>query len=92
MRTANHPMAYPNSLPAPTRTVQLGGSSLLAKRQEILTYFHQTFDLYEQLFDCVADERGFFTKSIPLRHPLVFYFGHTAAFFVNKLLAEGLIA
>lgn len=27
----------------------------------------------------------------PLRHPLIFYFGHTATFFVNKLLLARLI-
>ena len=92
MLTAEAPGPAEGRLPPPTRTVLLRGDSVLAKRQEILTYFHQTFDLYERLFDCIADERGFFVKAIPLRHPLVFYFGHTAAFFINKLLADGQIA
>ena len=92
LRTADNLMHALDTLPAPTRTVRLDGPSGLAKRQEILAYFHQTFDLYERLFDCIADEQGFFSKAIPLRHPLVFYFGHTAAFFVNKLLADGQIA
>lgn len=30
-------------------------------------------------------------KPIALRHPLIFYFGHTATFFVNKLLLAKLI-
>mgnify|MGYP000932203486 CR=1 FL=1 len=27
----------------------------------------------------------------PLRHPLIFYYGHTAAFFVNKAMVAGII-
>ncbi len=78
-------------LPDPTRTVLLDGTSVEAKRAEILEYFCQTFDLYDSLYDCIADDRGWFTKAIALRHPLVFYYGHTAAFFINKLLADGQI-
>ncbi|PKQ82770.1 putative 4-mercaptohistidine N1-methyltransferase [Aeromonas sobria] len=78
-------------LPASTRTPLLTGSDPEQKRRELLSYFCQTFDLYDSLFDCLADERAWFTKAIPLRHPLIFYYGHTAAFFINKLLAARLI-
>jgi len=78
-------------LPKATRTVALDGNSVEAKRSEILNYFCQTFDLYERLYDCISDERGWYAKAISLRHPLIFYFGHTAAFFINKLLADGQI-
>ncbi|CAJ1911910.1 Hercynine oxygenase [Aeromonas salmonicida] len=78
-------------LPAPTRTPLLTGSDPEQKRRELLGYFCQTFDLYESLFDCLADEHAWFNKAIPLRHPLIFYYGHTAAFFINKLLAARLI-
>src|SRR5699024_9929556 len=33
----------------------------------------------------------FYEKSISLRHPLIFYLGHTATFFVNKLLLARLM-
>lgn len=78
-----------DQLPAPTRTVRLSGSSSDAKRAELLTYFTQTWELYESLFDCLADERAYFNKAITLRHPLIFYFGHTATFYINKLMAGG---
>ncbi len=78
-------------LPEPTRTPLLTGSDPEHKRRELLAYFCQTFDLYDSLFDCLADERAWFDKAIPLRHPLIFYYGHTAAFFINKLLAARLI-
>ncbi|MGL5286103.1 MAG: 5-histidylcysteine sulfoxide synthase [Aeromonas sp.] len=78
-------------LSAPTRTLLLHGNDPEQKRRELLDYFTQTFDLYEQLFDCLADQRAWFTKAIRLRHPLIFYYGHTAAFFINKLMAGRLI-
>ena len=78
-----------DQLPAPTRTVRLSGSSSDAKRAELLAYFTQTRELYESLFDCLADERAYFNKAITLRHPLIFYFGHTATFYINKLMAGG---
>ncbi|WP_256737239.1 5-histidylcysteine sulfoxide synthase [Pantoea dispersa] len=78
-----------DQLPAPTRTVRLSGSSSDAKRAELLAYFTQTWELYESLFDCLADERAHFNKAITLRHPLIFYFGHTATFYINKLMAGG---
>jgi len=74
-------------LPLPTRTLLLSGNNVEQKRQEILDYFSQTWQLYEDLFDCLADRRAWFTKAISLRHPLIFYFGHTATFYINKLMA-----
>jgi 5-histidylcysteine sulfoxide synthase/putative 4-mercaptohistidine N1-methyltranferase len=55
------------------------------KRSEIKKYFNQTYDKYENLFEVIADDRGYFERADRLRHPLVFYFGHTATFYVNKL-------
>ena len=78
-------------LPAPTRTLLLSGGSAEQKRQELLDYFHQTWTLYEGLFDCLADEQAYYTKAISLRHPLIFYFGHTATFYINKMMAAGLL-
>jgi len=74
-------------LPAPTRTPRLSGGTAEEKRAELLAYFTRTWSLYESLFDCLSDERAWFNKAIPLRHPLIFYFGHTASFYINKLMA-----
>ncbi|XXN63285.1 5-histidylcysteine sulfoxide synthase [Enterobacter ludwigii] len=74
-------------LPAPTRTLRLSGQNTEQKRAELLAYFTQTWELYESLFDCLADDRAWFNKAISLRHPLIFYFGHTATFYINKLMA-----
>lgn len=80
-----------SGLPAPTRTLLLSGGSIDQKRQEILEYFNQTWSLYESLFDCLADEKAYYTKAISLRHPLIFYYGHTATFYINKMMAGGLL-
>ncbi|HDZ15993.1 MAG TPA: SAM-dependent methyltransferase, partial [Methylophaga aminisulfidivorans] len=73
------------------RTLNLDGSDASAKREEIAEYFNFTFDRYESLFETLKSDKAFYEKSIPLRHPLMFYFGHTATFFVNKMLLAGLI-
>jgi 5-histidylcysteine sulfoxide synthase/putative 4-mercaptohistidine N1-methyltranferase len=73
------------------RTPLLEGSDAELKRAEIRRYFHATFDRYEILFETLATDEAFFRKSIALRHPLIFYFGHTATFFINKLLIAGLV-
>jgi len=62
-----------------------------AKREEIRAYFHKTFSLYERLFDVLASEDTFAMQPEKLRHPLIFYFGHTAVFFINKLRLAGLL-
>jgi 5-histidylcysteine sulfoxide synthase/putative 4-mercaptohistidine N1-methyltranferase len=62
-----------------------------ALRREVRAYFHATCDRYEQLFECLSGDAAYYAKPIPLRHPLIFYYGHTATFFINKLLLAGLI-
>ncbi|CEL95347.1 unnamed protein product [Vitrella brassicaformis CCMP3155] len=69
-----------------TKTVVVNSGSAADKRVEIERYFTQTFDLYEKLFDVVSSPKGYFVKAEPLRHPLIFYLGHTACFFVNKFI------
>ena len=73
------------------RTPILSGDDIAAKREEIRTYFHTTLDRYEQLFETLDGDEAYFKKPIPLRHPLIFYLGHTSTFFTNKLLLAGLI-
>lgn len=76
---------------AVTRTPILNAGDAEAKREEIRRYFHDTFNLDEHLYDLLADEMAFYQRAEPLRHPLIFYLGHTASFFINKLLAAQLI-
>ena len=64
----------------------LDGLDLQKKRQEIKKYFNNTFDLYESVFEVLKDDSVFYKKSELTRHPMIFYFGHTATFFVNKFI------
>jgi 5-histidylcysteine sulfoxide synthase/putative 4-mercaptohistidine N1-methyltranferase len=73
------------------RTPLLNGDDVNAKREEIRAYFHGTLDCYEQLFKTLRNDAAYYKKPIALRHPLIFYYGHTATFFVNKLILAGLI-
>ncbi|UFS72161.1 5-histidylcysteine sulfoxide synthase [Geomonas sp. RF6] len=72
-------------------TVPLGNGDPEQKRAEILSYFHRTFDLDERLYETLKDEDAFYVRADRLRHPLIFYFGHTAAFFINKLVISRVI-
>jgi 5-histidylcysteine sulfoxide synthase/putative 4-mercaptohistidine N1-methyltranferase len=72
--------------------VVLNQGEVEAKRAEIKAYFNLTFDTYEALFDTLASEQAFYLRPCSLRHPLIFYFAHTAVFFTNKLVLAKLFA
>ena len=69
-----------------TRTPILNQGSADDKREEIRRYFHATYTLDEQLYETLASDDAFYVRAEPLRHPLIFYIGHTAAFYINKLI------
>lgn len=71
------------------RSVRLDGGDVDAKRRELKEYFHQSFDLFESLFELLVSDEVLYTQSEPTRHPMIFYFGHTAIFYINKLVASG---
>ncbi|CAG4883970.1 SAM-dependent methyltransferase [Georgfuchsia toluolica] len=74
-----------------SRTPLLAGDNAEAKRAEIRHYFHATCDRYESLFEVLTGDEAYYKKPIALRHPLIFYLGHTATFFINKFILAGLI-
>ncbi len=93
IRPANDQKAtHPSPITIVPKSPLLDQGDLDAKRQEILDYFHKSFDLYESIFECLVDDEAFYTRANPLRHPLIFYYGHTAVFFVNKLNVANVIA
>lgn len=69
-----------------TRTTVLDQGSAEEKREEIRNYFHATYDLDEQLYKTLREDPAFYERPEPLRHPLIFYLGHTAVFYINKLI------
>ena len=74
-----------------TKTLLLNTGEPEAKREEIRRYFQATWELDERLFDTLDSDAVFTMRADPLRHPLIFYFGHTAAFYVNKLILAGIL-
>lgn len=69
----------------PTRTIILDQGEPEQKRQEIRDYFHATFSIDERLYETLRHDETFYLRADRLRHPLIFYYGHTATFFINKL-------
>ena len=62
----------------------LHGNNTEDKRKEIKAYFQMCYKRYESLFNLVSNEKAYFQKADPLRHPIIFYYGHTSTFFINK--------
>jgi 5-histidylcysteine sulfoxide synthase/putative 4-mercaptohistidine N1-methyltranferase len=77
---------------ASIKTPLLSGTSVSVKKQELKDYFRQTWAEYESLFSLVNNDDAYFLRPEPLRHPLIFYFGHTASFYINKLILGKFIA
>ncbi|WP_254426836.1 5-histidylcysteine sulfoxide synthase [Rhodanobacter sp. C06] len=73
------------------RTPDLHETDPARMRRALREYFTSTFDRYESLFQTLAVDAAWYEPAITLRHPLVFYYGHTATFFVNKLLLTRMI-
>lgn len=72
-------------------TIDLTQGSIEEKREEIKEYFLQTYELDEKLFDLLKDEKNIYEQPNRLRHPLIFYYGHTATFFINKLVLANIL-
>lgn len=64
----------------------LNGTNVSAKRDELKKYFKYTWAEYESLFSLINDDSAYYLRPERLRHPLIFYFGHTATFYINKLI------
>ena len=73
------------------RSTLLNTKEVTALRDQIRQYFHQTADLYERLFQTLVSDEAYYVNPTSLRHPLIFYYGHTNTFFINKLILAGLI-
>lgn len=58
---------------------------------EFIHYFKNSWQLYDWLFSSIRDEETYYATPDPLRHPLIFYWGHTAAFYINKLVLAGVL-
>ncbi|MEJ2468646.1 MAG: 5-histidylcysteine sulfoxide synthase [Campylobacterales bacterium] len=66
--------------------VRIDGADPQQTREAIRNDFLNAYGLFELLFELLKDDEAFYRQSEPTRHPMIFYFGHTAAFFINKLV------
>jgi len=61
------------------------------KTEAIRQYFHATFELFERVFEPMNCDDAYTVQPIhKLRHPMIFYLGHTATFYINKLALGGM--
>lgn len=66
--------------------------NLNASRREIRAYFDNSWALTEVLFSGLANAEAFYKRPYhQLRHPMIFYFAHPVAVYVNKLRVAGLL-
>ncbi|MFH8985816.1 SUMF1/EgtB/PvdO family nonheme iron enzyme [Streptomyces varsoviensis] len=82
-------MVNASSAARPVAPAPLGGGW---SRDRLARYFVDTWDTYETLFRGVADSKEAFGVRVhPFRLPLVFYLGHTASFYIQKLKLVGMV-
>lgn len=74
-----------------TKTIDLHNGTPDLKRNEIRNYFEKTWAIDEKLYTQLANDDVFYHRGDPLRHILLFYLGHTAVFYINKLFLAKLI-
>ena len=67
------------------KTINLRNGNQEEKRAEIRDYFLKTWNVHEKLYTQLASDDVFYHRGDPLRHIILFYLGHTAVFFINKL-------
>ncbi len=74
-----------------TKTIDLHSGTPEEKRAEIREYFLKTWAIDELLYTQLKSDDVFYHRGDPLRHIILFYLGHTAVFFVNKLFLAKII-
>ncbi|MBD2139405.1 5-histidylcysteine sulfoxide synthase [Anabaena sp. FACHB-1237] len=59
--------------------------------ETLLNYFENSWNLEETLFQSLISSDAFYLNPDPLRNKLIFYLGHSAVFYINKLVAVDLL-
>ena len=67
MNVSTPQTSFSNSSSVVTKTPILNEGTVESKREEILAYFHQTFSLYESLFECLVDDDAYYARANMLR-------------------------
>ena len=71
--------------------VDLQHGCLVDKRKEILDYFLKTWEIDEICYKPLKNDDVFYKRGDPLRHIILFYYGHSAAFYINKFMIAKII-
>lgn len=61
-------------------------------RETLLAYFDSAWELEESLMKSAIAPETFALSPDPLRNPLIFYLGHSAVFYINKLIGVELLS
>lgn len=62
------------------------------QKAQLRDYFVRSYDLYERLFDSISNDDAYYKRPEPLRHPLIFYLGHTAVVYINKAIEAQILS
>ena len=73
------------------KTIDLRSGSPEKKKEELRDYFLYTWTIDELLYRQLKSDDVFYKRGDQLRHIILFYLGHTAVFFINKLYLAKLI-
>ena len=60
-------------------------------RKDILAYFQHAWQIEDSLMKSLVNPETFYLNPDPLRNLLIFYLGHSAVFYINKLIRVGLL-
>ncbi len=60
--------------------------------ETIFNYFQNAWEWEDVLMNSIVGEEAFYLNPDLLRNPLIFYLGHSAAFYINKLIRVNLLA
>ena len=92
--TGLHPTKCPGFVPSPLGgyLTSLPQISTSTTPKDLQRYFDNTWCMTEVLLGSLQREAAFTAPPYhDLRHPMIFYYGHPAALYVNKLRVAGLI-
>ena len=74
-----------------TYPLKLDNNDTASLRQTILDYFEEAWQLEDMMMKSLVSPDTFYLNPDPLRNPLIFYLGHSAVFYINKLIRVGLL-
>jgi len=60
-------------------------------RKDILAYFQHAWQIEDSLMKSLVNPETFYLNPDPLRNLLIFYLGHSAVFYINKLIQVSLL-